>query len=285
MDRSGRWPTGATRVVGVIGDPVAHSLSPVLHNAAFAALGLDWVYVAFPVKRGEVASALSGVEALGIEGLSVTMPHKSAVAELLADCSEVARRLGSVNTVRRRGGSLFGESTDGEGFLAWLGGEAGFEVADRRCVVLGAGGAGRAVAMALADAGASEVVVVNRDRARGQAAAALAGPVGRTGELDEAKAAHLVVNATPVGMAGVAGGGGRASLLSPAQLRAGQTVVDLVYHPSVTPLMEAAAEAGASGHNGLGMLVHQAALAFTHWTGREAPVEVMTDAVRRALSG
>lgn len=281
MAGRGSWPTAATRVAAVIGDPVEHSLSPVLHNAAFAALDLDWVYVALRVAPGGVADALAGADALGLAGLSVTMPHKSDVAALLPSCSEVARRLGSVNTVVRRDGRLHGESTDGEGFLTWLRTEAGFDPAGRRCAVFGAGGAGRAVVLALAEAGAAEVVVINRNAERGRAGAALAGEAGRTGGPVEAERVDLVVNATPVGMG--AGGSGPGGAVEAFRPRAGQTVVDLVYHPSTTPLMEAARRAGASAHNGLGMLVHQAAAAFRLWTGCQAPVEAMSEAVSRRL--
>jgi shikimate dehydrogenase len=270
------WPTATTRLAGVIGDPVRHSLSPVLHNAAFAALGLDWVYVALPVPAGQAAQALEGARALGIEGLSVTMPHKAAVAGAVDRRSEVAALLGSVNAVVRRGRHLIGESTDGEGFLRAASEEAGFDAAGRRCLVVGSGGGARAVILALARAGASRVVVAGRTPSRVEAAAALAGPVGRVGQTSEADDAELVVNATPVGMAGQ-------EMAAPPvpidRLGPGQLVVDLIYHPPATALVEAARARGATGLGGLGMLVHQAALAFELWTGCPAPVQAMWRAV------
>lgn len=289
-DGAGVWPTGATRLAGVIGDPVRHSLSPVLHNAAFGALGLDWVYVALPVPAGQATRALDGARALGIEGLSVTMPHKAAVAEAVDRCSEVASLLGSVNTVVRRDDRLMGESTDGEGFLRAVREETGFDPDGRRCLVVGSGGGARAVILALARGGAARVVVAGRTPARVRAAAALAGRSGRVGQTTEADDADLVVNATPVGMAGTAGG--RATEAGPPgaadtfglpvptdRLGPGQLVVDLIYHPPVTALIEAARARGATAIGGLGMLVHQAALAFELWTGCPAPVRSMWQAV------
>ena len=172
-----------TTLVGVIGYPVRHSLSPLLHNTAFAALELNWISVAFEVAPGQVAGALDGVRALGLAGLSVTMPHKAEVAALVDECSAVAAALGAVNCVVNRDGTLRGENTDGAGFLASLARGAGFDPAGRRCLIIGAGGAARAVALALAGAGCADVAVVNRTAERADAVAALAGPVGRVGRV------------------------------------------------------------------------------------------------------
>ncbi len=279
--------SGATTVVGVIGDPVAHSLSPRLHNSAFGAMGLDWVSVGFAVASGSGPAALVGIRALGIRGLSVTMPHKEAVVALVDRLTPAALRVGAVNCVSNDGGVLEGDNTDGAGFVASLRNEAGFDPRGRACLVIGAGGAARAVIAGLADAGASEVVVVNRSRDRAEVAASVAGPVGRVGTREDVRACALVVNATPVGMAGVGNGGGdgagvghggdgMAGLPMPG---AGQLAVDLVYHPVSTPWLEEARRTGATGMNGLGMLVHQAALQIERWTGRPAPVAAMRRAV------
>jgi shikimate dehydrogenase len=265
-------------VAGVIGSPIRHSLSPVLHNAAFRALDLDWVFLAFEVEQGEGAAAVRGARALGIEGLSVTMPHKGEVIAAIDKLSPTAEKLGAVNTITRQGSVLLGESTDGAGFLDALRQDEGFDPAGRRCVVLGAGGAGRAVILALAEAGAAEVVVVNRSAERGRDAVALAGGVGRMGEAADASDADLVVNATSVGM------GDGASPLDPASLGAGQLVVDLVYHPAVTPLVAGARAQGATAVNGLGMLIHQAAHAFRHWTGQEPPLPAMSAAALGSMA-
>ena len=169
-----------TRLVGVIGSPIAHSLSPLLHNAAFAALGLEgtWRSLAFEVAPGQAADALDAMRRADISGLSVTMPHKADVAALVDECTDVARRLEAVNCVVNRDGVLLGTNTDGEGFVASLARGAAFTPPGRRCLVIGAGGAARAVVLALAEAGASEVAVLNRTPERAATAAALAGRVG-----------------------------------------------------------------------------------------------------------
>jgi shikimate dehydrogenase len=278
-------PSAATTVVGVIGDPVAHSLSPLLHNTAFAALGLDWVSVGFRVPSGRTAAALEGARAMGVRGLSVTMPHKDAAARLVTRSSDLATRLGAVNCLVAEEDGWRGENTDGAGLVAALRRRDGFDPRGHSCLVVGAGGAARAVIGALADAGAAEVVVINRTPERATSAAGLAGARGRTGTGSDAAECDLVVNATPLGMAGSGEvGAGRAAPwpLDPSHLHAGQVVVDLVYHPSVTPWMEAARARGASVSNGLGMLVHQAALQLAAWTGLEPPVDDMWRAVSDA---
>jgi shikimate dehydrogenase len=294
-----RTPDAQTTVVGVIGSPVRQSLSPLLHNAAFAALDLNWVSLAFPVAPGQVPAALNGMRALGVAGLSVTMPHKAEVATLMDSCSEVAAQLRAVNCVINQGGTLHGANTDGDGFLASLRRAAGFEPAGKRCLVIGAGGAARAVTHALGRAGAADVAVVNRTPDRAGPVAALAGPAGRpVATVDAAQVAQsdLVVNATPIGMAGMAGGAGQDGaagaagtagesadeseqwLVAPALMHAGQVVTDLVYAPRPTPWLAASAAAGATTVDGLGMLVHQAALQLELWTGQQAPVDVMWQA-------
>jgi shikimate dehydrogenase len=276
--------SAATTVVGVIGDPVDHSLSPLLHNTAFVEMGLDWVSVGFSVAAGQAQTALAGMRALGIAGLSVTMPHKEAVAALVDRTTPVAARLDAVNCVTLASGELVGSNTDGEGFVAALRHGDGFEPRGKKCLVIGAGGAARAVVLALAQAGAAEVIVVNRTESRATVAAALAGPVGRVGRPEEAETADLVVNATPAGMGGAgANPGPELFPLDAAYLVAGQIVVDLVYHPAVTPWLLAARERGAVTQNGLGMLVHQAAVQLRLWTGEEPPVAAMWQAATSAL--
>lgn len=264
--------SGATRVAGVIGDPVRHSLSPIIHNAAFQALELDWVYVPFPVAAGSGAAAVHAVRALGIEGLSVTMPHKIDVIPALDRLTAPASALGAVNTVVRLGDELVGDSTDGAGFVDSLTADEGFEPGGRACVVVGAGGAARAVVRALADGGAADVAVVNRTASRAADVVALAPGIARVGEETDIGAADLVVNATPVGMDG-------ASLpFDTARIRPGQLVVDLLYSPPLTPLLTEARSRGAVAVNGLGMLIHQAAHQFRAWTGEDPPLEVMSAA-------
>jgi len=282
--------SGLTTIAGVIGDPIGHSLSPALHNAAFAALGLDWAYLAFPVAPQDVRAALTGAVALGVRGLSVTMPHKVAAAKSADQRTPAVELLGAANTIVVRSGMSVAHSTDGAGLLADLRDGAGFEPSGRRCVVLGAGGAARATVLALATAGAASVVVVNRTAARAELAARLAGPSGRVGTVDDVADAELVVNATPVGMEPTRGHGpsaprpGGAEDLSSlgSRLAAGQLAVDLVYAPRETPFLAAASAQGAGTRNGLGMLVGQAAVAFQLWTGEQAPLEQMWAAVEEA---
>ncbi len=276
-------------MAAVIGDPVDHSLSPVLHNAAFAALGLDWVYLALHVATGRVPDAMAGVRALGLAGLSVTMPHKAAVAAEMDQLSPTAARLGAVNTVIRQGSHLLGDSTDGDGFLASLVVDHEWQAAGRRCVVLGAGGAARAVVLALAEAGGADISVVARRDAAADAAAALAGPAGHAASVDAVSDAiadaELIVNATPVGMTEPPGAVELPFMLDPSRLGPGQLVVDLIYAPASTPLLDAARAAGAGVANGLGTLIHQAALQCRMWTGIDPPLDVMWAAARAGTRG
>ncbi|MFL6204008.1 MAG: shikimate dehydrogenase [Acidimicrobiales bacterium] len=277
--------SGSTRAAGVIGTPIRHSLSPAIFNAAFIAAGLDWTYLAFDVPEGAAGLALGGMRALGIDGLSVTMPHKAAVLEGLDELSPDAEALGAVNCISRRGGLLRGDNTDGPGLVDALRLDDGVDVAGLRAAVIGAGGAGRAVVRALAGAGASEVVVVNRSPEPAERAVALAPAVARVGRPEDVGAADLVVNATPLGMGVVVSTSGEPEPLplDPERLGAGQILVDLVYHPPVTPLLAAARALGVQGINGLGMLIHQAAHAFRLWTSEEPPVEAMSAAAVAAL--
>lgn len=272
-----------TRVAAVIGDPVHHSLSPVLHNAAYQALELDWVYVALPVAAGRFGAAIEAMRTFGLVGLSVTMPHKTAAAAGADALSPTAARLGSVNTLTRHGDRVHGESTDGPGLIDALRAEHSWHPAGRECAVLGTGGAARAVVLALAEAGAAKVAVLGRRPDAAAQCAALAGTAGLVGTAADVARAALVVNATPVGMTGV-----RDAVpfeLDAGSFGKGQLVVDLVYAPSQTALMGLAAAAGASVGNGLGMLIHQAARQIALWTGLGAPVEVMRTAALAALDG
>jgi shikimate dehydrogenase len=282
--------SGTTRLAAVIGDPVRHSLSPALHNAAYRELGLDWVFLAFEVAEGETSRALDAMRAFGLVGLSVTMPHKTAAAAGCDRLSDDAAALRGVNTVSvDADGRLTGDSTDGEGFLRALR-DAGVDPGGTSVVVLGAGGAARAVVRALGRVGA-EVTVGARKREAAVAAAELAGgtTVAWSERATAVAAATLVVNATPVGMAGVADvtGGPAADEcpVSPTALHPGQVVADLVYHPRETPFLRGARERGADVVDGLGMLVHQAALQVERWTGHPAPVATMRAAAVRALEG
>ena len=270
-------------VVGVVGSPVGHSLSPRLHQAAFDELGLEWCSLAFEVPAGGGRGVVSALRSLGLRGLSVTMPLKEEVAAAVDRLEPQAAALGSVNCLSLEGDEVVGLSTDGDGLLACLDRAAGFRASGARCLVAGAGAAARSVVAALAAAGALEIAVLARDPERARRAVALAGAAGRIGDPTDAAVVDLVVDTTPVGMAGTSAEGASA-LVDPSLLGPSQLAVDLVYEPRRTAWLEAAAAQGARTVGGLGMLVHQAALQLERWTGLEAPVEAMWAAVDEEAS-
>jgi shikimate dehydrogenase len=275
---------GTTRVAGVIGWPVEHSLSPVIHNAAFAAADLDWVYVPLPVRPEWLHPALVGLVPLGFAGANVTMPHKTEAAELIDDLSDDAKLLRAVNTVVVRGDQLQGHNTDVAGFDRFLRRDAGFDPDGRTALIYGSGGAARACALALARAGLERLIVVARDPARTGPMQIIVGKLGVPIEVVPpgdagGHAADLVVNATPVGSMG-----GDPSHPAIPPLGPGQLVVDLLYDPPITDLQRRAKEAGAVAFGGLGHLLEQAAASFELWTGAPAPLETMSAAALAALA-
>jgi shikimate dehydrogenase len=263
---------GATRVTGLIGDPVAHSRSPAILNAAYRATGLHWVYVAFPVRAGAGGDAVRAARVLGLVGINVTMPHKADAARACDELTADARALGAVNVVTiADDGRLLGSSTDGEGFLRSVRDE-GFDPAGADVLVAGAGGAARAIVLALGGAGARVTVAARRPEAAAAAARLVPGGRGMPLAGLEPGGFALVVNATPLGMRGEPGP------VAAEALNPGQLVVDTVYHPMETPFLTAARSHGIHAVNGIGMLVHQAALAFESWTGTAAPLDAMRGA-------
>jgi shikimate dehydrogenase len=275
---------GGTHVVGLIGWPVSHSLSPAIHNAAFAEAGLDWVYVPLPVPPQWLHPALDGLAPLGFAGANVTMPHKTEAADLLDQISEDARLLRAVNTILILGDQLEGHNTDVAGFDRFLRRDVGFDPDGRSALVYGAGGAARACALALARAGLARLTVAARDEARAaplvSMVEALEVPIAvvQPGDVG-ALTADLVVNATPVG-----GPGADSAHQSLPRLGPDVLVVDLLYDPPSTDLQQQARQAGATVFGGLGHLLEQAALSFELWTGTPAPLEVMSAAAVAALA-
>ena len=270
-----------THFTGILGWPLEHTLSPTIHNAAFRSLGLDWVYLSWPVPPEELGAAVAGLRALGAGGANVTMPHKETIIEWLDDVSGDARKTSAVNTIQSVGGSLVGHNTDVDGFREFLVADAGVDPTGKRALVLGAGGAARAVVSALDELGAKSISIAARTEQRGEAIVSLAQRqhaevVAWDGIEDLAHDSDVVVNATPLGMRGE-------QVLEGARWRAGQVVCDLVYDPPVTPLMEAARRGGAEAWGGLGMLIHQAALSFRIWTGSDPSLAMMSAAAVRAL--
>jgi shikimate dehydrogenase len=263
--------TSETRLVGLIGDPVSHSLSPRMQNAAFAACGLDWAYVPLPVKAEHLEDAVAGLVALGYAGANVTIPHKTAVVAFCDELDEVVERAGSVNTLVIQGGRVVASSTDGQAVVGLV------EAAGGSILVLGAGGGAQAVATALLDAGAGELTIGARNSERAHALAARLKTLFPDREVQAEedwpplRVATILVNATPVK---------DEVAVEPAP---GQQVVDLAYRHDGEPtaLVAAARSAGcARVVDGLDVLVGQGAASFERWTGIPAPVEVMRAAVR-----
>jgi shikimate dehydrogenase len=277
---------GHTKLAFLLGHPVGHSLSPAMHQAAFAAAGLNAVYLPWAVPPDGLAAAVQGLRAMeNLLGANVTIPHKEAVLPLLDGLTAEAEGLGAVNTLLPREGKLVGDNTDGAGFLAALREDLGCEARGLTAAILGAGGAARAVAMSLARAGARRLVLLNRslDRAnrladlaaaRHPGCAVTAHPLHHNWRITEVSEIRLLVNTTSVGLQP-----GDPPLFDYASLSAPIAVCDLIYNPPETPLLRAARAKGCRAGNGMGMLLHQGALAFERWTGKPAPVQAMRDAL------
>ncbi|MBN1824568.1 MAG: shikimate dehydrogenase [Endomicrobiales bacterium] len=271
--------SASTKITGLFGFPVKHTLSPAMHNAAFSALGLDFIYLPFEVKPGELASACGAVRSLSFRGVNVTVPHKERIIPFLDSLDPLAKAIGSVNTVVNTNGKLKGYNTDARGFLLDLNAK-GFAPKNRTAAVFGAGGAGKAVAHALSSAGIKRILVTDIE---GRKARSLAKRVSRAVFVPlkkfagSTKNADLLVNATPVGMRN-----GDRSVALAKDLKRGMFVYDLVYNRK-TELGAEARKAGAKYSGGLGMLMLQGAVAFEIWTGRRAPVAAMKKALERAF--
>jgi len=263
-----------TRVYGVMGDPIAHSLSPVMHNAAFRQIGYGGVYVAFRVT--DLAGAVAGLRSLRIHGCSVTIPHKVTVMDLLDHVDPTARRIGAVNTIVNENGRLVGFNSDSPGAMAAL--LERTPVAHRRVAVIGAGGAARALAHGISELG-GRLTIVNRSQEKGRQLAdemecdfCLLDEFSGVG-------VDILVNTTPVGMLPDIDG----MPVGHACLRPGMTVMDIVYNPLETQLLKAARKAGCTVVDGVAMFVHQGACQFERWTGVKAPIQLMKKTVLAAL--
>lgn len=276
--------SGHTRVFAVLGHPIGHTLSPVMHNAAFEALGMDAIYLAFDVQPDRLMTVLAAMKDMGLGGVNITVPLKEVAAKGLRDLDDSARLSGAVNTVKFTPGGMTGHNTDGVGFLRAVEEAFGEPVAGKSVFICGAGGAGRAVALVCAGAGARSITLADTDAARPANVAAevkkhFPVPVAVAGRWEpEAAAADLIVQATPLGMKT-----GDRSPLKPEAFRNGQAVFDLVYMYPETVFMKAAKAAGARAANGLGMLLHQGACAFEIWTGVKPPVAVMRKALEKKV--
>ena len=278
--------TGQTKIVGIIGDPIKHSRSPLIHNAAIAALGLDYVYVPFHVQPDNLGAAIEGFKATNVVGINVTIPHKQNVMAYLDEISREATLIGAVNTLIFTDGAIIGENTDAPGFLHAMQ-EDGHDVPQGgSAVIIGAGGSARAIVVALALAGVQTICITNRTVSR---AVALATDLSEKTDasiygigLDDPKlpnavgTSQLIVNTAATSM-----DVSHPLLIDPEWLEPQSVVYDIVYTPPETRLLQAAAEKDCHTIGGLGMLVHQGAIAFEKWTGINPPVEIM----RQALQG
>ncbi len=280
--------TGASRVYGIIGWPVCHSLSPVMQNAAFSAAGIDARYVPFPVAPEQLPQAVEGVRALQVAGVNVTIPYKTAIMPLLDELDPNARAAGAVNVVLNRNGKLVGYNTDGDGLISSLKKDLGCNPAGCRVVLVGAGGAARGALAALCRAGVASVAVLNRTAHAAREMIALFQrdyplvdcAVIETDAVDSAfwSRQELVINATSLGMHGE-----NITGLALTSLPSAAKVYDMVYAPPETPLLSAARALGFQAENGLGMLAAQGELAFALWNGTPSPENVMRDALIRHL--
>ena len=269
-----------TARLGIIGSPVAHSLSPAIQGAALRAAGIDATYERWETPLAALPARVASLRERDCLGANVTIPHKQAVLPLLDEVAPLAAEIGAVNTIVNEGGRLAGHNTDGGGFVAALD-EAGFAAAGKRFLLVGAGGAARGIAFALHHAGAESIAISNRTPER---AAALADAAGaHPAPFDAPPAPYdCVVNCTSAGMH--ASGAETVLPVDPAASDPGALIVDIVYAPEETPLLRAARGAGRPVLGGLPMLIHQGALAFELWTGRPAPLDAMREAARAALS-
>jgi shikimate dehydrogenase len=279
--------SGKTQVCGVIGDPIEHTLSPIMHNAAFEALKLDYVFLAFKVKPAEVENAVSGMRALTIRGLNVTMPHKNAVIKYLDEVDPAGKIIASANTILNKDGRLLCFNTDGVGALNALE-QNGVEPRGKKVLLLGAGGAAKAIAYTLSQE-ADELVILNRTPKPAAELADLlkqkfkkkisAGELSPSAVKDNLADSDVLINATSVGMEPNA----NQTSVAPEWLKPDLAVMDIVYNPIETKLAKAAKAAGAKVVSGVEMLIYQGAASFEIWTTCKAPVEVMRKAALNHL--
>jgi len=279
--------SGKTDVFAVIGDPIDHTLSPAMHNAAFEHLRLDYVFLAFRVTPDEIEKALQGVRALGIRGLNVTMPHKHAVTEFIDEADAAVKFLRSANTILNQRGRLRGFNTDGVGAIKALK-NGGLDLTGKKALLLGAGGAAKAIAFTLTKE-VDEICILNRDGMKARELANLLEPFGKRVAGDELSPKRIqqelndsdvLINATSAGMAPNTS----ESLVKASWLRTDLYVMDLVYNPNETKLIQEARAVGAKVITGVEMLLYQGAASFEIWTQCKAPVDVMRNALLNKLA-
>jgi shikimate dehydrogenase len=265
-----------TQIYGVIGHPLGHTLSPVMHNAAFKANGLNAVYLSFETR--DLPGALAGMRALGIRGMSVTLPHKAAVIPLLDGVDDLAKKIGAVNTIINQGGRLIGTNTDALGAFRAL--KENTKLTGKTGLIVGAGGAARSIGFLLKEKGV-RLTLTNRSWKKGEALAESLGcPFLPLEEIRKVES-DLLVQTTPVGMVPHED----QCLLEPEDLNEGMIVMDVIYNPLETRLLRMARDRGCTPINGLAMFIHQGAEQFRQWTGLLPPLSEMIEAVKTALGG
>jgi shikimate dehydrogenase len=277
--------TGKTKIVGLFGYPVEHTLSPFMHNAAFESTGLDYCYLPFSVRPEDLNISVGAIKALNIRGVNITIPHKETIIPYLDELDREAELIGAVNTVLNKDGRLIGYNTDGKGFVRSLREEGGIDPEGKKIMIIGAGGAARAIAFTLALEGVGKIfindIIENKAKELSSAisnkisaeAIYIKDPKEGIGEVD------ILINATPLGMK-------KEDPLPvlPELLSQGLFVYDIVYNPPETSLLKEAKKRGAKTLGGLGMLLYQGALSFKIWTGVEPPIDVMKKALENKIT-
>lgn len=280
--------TGNTKVLGIFGYPVKHTLSPLMQNAALEAAGLDYLYMPFEVRPDQLESAVTGIKALGISGVNVTIPHKEKIIPFLDEITDEARLIGSVNTIENRNGKLIGHNTDSRGYILSLREDAAFDPKGKKVLIIGAGGAARGIISGLAMNGAAGISISNRTMEKGERLTHefadkfkdtifKALPLSSLRNPQTLSSLDLIVNTTSADMEG--------SQLDVEFRHTPSSILisDIVYKPSITPFLKMAQEAGRKTVGGLGMLLYQGAISFEIWTAVKVPIDVMRRALRQAV--
>lgn len=276
--------TGETKILGIFGYPVKHSLSPLMQNAAIEALGLNYIYIPFEVPPEMLKEAVNGIRALQITGVNITVPHKEAVIPFLDEVTEEAAIIGSANTIENCNGRLIGHNTDSMGYIRSLREDAEFEPKGKNILIIGAGGAARGIIAGLSMEGASEIKIANRTVEKGERLAQefqdkfertrfTASSLSALQDPRILSSVDLIVNTTSMGLEG------KMPEIVYSLTPAHTLISDIVYKPLITPFLKMAQDAGRRTLGGLGMLIYQGAISFEIWTSQKAPVEVMKKAL------
>lgn len=280
----GKFPkaNGRELIAAVIGKPIAHSLSPLIHNTAFKQDKLNWNYHAIEVSKEQLKNCISEVRSQKIRGLSVTMPLKEIIIPHLDGLTETASKLNAVNCVFWDGDNLLGDNTDGEGFVRALKSEINDSLDGKSFAIIGSGGAARSVINSLSEMEVGEIVITNRNESRAEYAALLGGPNAKVGSLKDLSSCDFIVNSTPLGMSGT-----DSEELLPIpidHLSPNQIVIDLVYNPIQTAFLREAEKLGLRTISGVGMLIHQALIQYERWTGINTSLKEIEDVVAREIT-